>query len=357
MQILFLLLLSASSLLCADQTPWEKLFVEGGRAVAERRYDVAEKAYWAAIEQLKDAADSTDHLADTLHVLAILYTLEGRYREAEPLCTRALALRESIDHPDDPAIVPILLTLGTISRVLGRYPEAERWTRRAIAMEERRADPQNPDLGTAYYNLALDLFAQHSYAEAERIVNRAVDAFWLVERNEAAQAASLQGRIYAARKRYRDSEACHRRALALLERAHGPSHPTLVPALTSFAEMYLVAGRFPEAENVSRHALAIATNSIGESHADWAAAALVLAEALTAQKSFVDAEPYFQRSLPVLERTLGSQNSSFAYALRAYARLLLRANRASEARVLDARASAILNVSNQTVGISGLRQR
>ena len=120
MRILFLLFLSASGLICAGQTAWEKVFVEGGRAFAERRYDFAEEAYLAAIEQLKGAADSADHLADTLHVLAILYTLEGRYCEAEPLCTRALALRESIDRPDDPP--RLSERTGTDDHLLRRIP-------------------------------------------------------------------------------------------------------------------------------------------------------------------------------------------------------------------------------------------
>ena len=42
-------------------------------------------------------------MAATLNNLAVLYGKRGKYREAEPLCKRALEIREKVlgkDHPD-----------------------------------------------------------------------------------------------------------------------------------------------------------------------------------------------------------------------------------------------------------------
>lgn len=43
-------------------------------------------------------------VAATLNNLAVLYGKRGRYREAEPLCQRALEIREKVLHP---ALCPV----------------------------------------------------------------------------------------------------------------------------------------------------------------------------------------------------------------------------------------------------------
>ena len=57
--------------------------------------------------------------------LALLYTSQGRYAEAEPLFKRALAIREKALGPDHPDVASCLNNLAILYKEQGRYAEAE----------------------------------------------------------------------------------------------------------------------------------------------------------------------------------------------------------------------------------------
>jgi len=341
MRISCVLLLCSCLTALAEADSWECSFVTAGRAVAEKRYADAEGIYRSMLHGWKPQAEPDSRQADTLHALAVLYTLEARYREAEPLCRRALAIRET---------VPVLLPLGTIARVQGRYAEAEQWTRRAIGLAEN-TNSDAAELGTAYSNLALDLIAQHDYRQAQEVVTIALRT------GAGPQALSLLAQLYASNHQFRESEQYQLKVIHFLERGGGSMNSALVPELTNLASTYAAEKRYRDAEDASRRALSIAAAQLGESHGDWANAALVLAETLAAEKRFAEAEQYFERLLPVLERLLGATNGSYGRALRAYAALLRKTHRTSEAQSMDARASAILAMQNRTVSITELKRR
>src|SRR5215813_7612663 len=76
------------------------------------------------ISAVRTGADHPDTAA-SLNNLALLYVLQGKYGEAEPLYKRALAIRErrlGADHPDT---ATSLHNLAELYRSQGKYEEAE----------------------------------------------------------------------------------------------------------------------------------------------------------------------------------------------------------------------------------------
>jgi Tetratricopeptide repeat len=57
--------------------------------------------------------------------LALLYRVQGRYADAEPLYKRALAIGEKALGPDHPAVAIRLNNLALLYCVQGRYADAE----------------------------------------------------------------------------------------------------------------------------------------------------------------------------------------------------------------------------------------
>jgi hypothetical protein len=60
-----------------------------------------------------------------------LYSLEGRYTDAEPLLKRLLAIKEAALGHNSPQLVPILDSYVIVLRVLGRDDEAKSMEARA----------------------------------------------------------------------------------------------------------------------------------------------------------------------------------------------------------------------------------
>ena len=76
-------------------------------------------------------------MATALNNLAVLYQEMGRPADAEPLATRALALREKAFGSNNPQLVNTMHNLAELYRTLGRNAEAEALNKRAEAIKQK----------------------------------------------------------------------------------------------------------------------------------------------------------------------------------------------------------------------------
>jgi tetratricopeptide (TPR) repeat protein len=111
---------------------------------------------------------------DSLNDLAGLYDTQGQYGKAEPLCQRALAIREKALGSAHPDVAQSRNNLAELYRVQGRYPEAEPLYQRALAMLEKALGPEHPDVPTSLNNLAVLYKTQGQYGKAEPLYQRAL---------------------------------------------------------------------------------------------------------------------------------------------------------------------------------------
>ena len=70
-------------------------------------------------------------MATSLNNLAVLYQLQGRYAEAEPLFKRSLAIREKALGPVHPDVAATLENLALLDRLTNRTAEADALEKRA----------------------------------------------------------------------------------------------------------------------------------------------------------------------------------------------------------------------------------
>ena len=70
--------------------------------------------------------------ATTLNNLALLYSTQGKYEEAEPLYKRSLGIKEKSLGADHPEVAINLVNLANLYRQQGKYEEAEPLYRRSL---------------------------------------------------------------------------------------------------------------------------------------------------------------------------------------------------------------------------------
>ena len=254
------------------------------------RFEEAEtllRAAAAALERL--APRPLDLLADTLGDLAENLRAQGRYAEAEPLFTRALALG-----PADPST--LLNNLAGFYRDQNRYAEALWRLSQALALEEARTPPLPAELVTLWNNMA---------------------------------------ELYRFQGDLREAERYYRKAVAAGREVLGPAHPRFGTMLNQLAEMLREAGRTAEAEPLYREALAVKTASLGPTHPDVAHTHEGLGRLLEAAGRSAEAEAELRACLAIRETRLGPHHPDTATARVALAELLDREPaRQAEARVL-----------------------
>ena len=148
-------------------------------------------------------------VAQTLNNLAIVYQAQGKYREAEGLFKRALAIREKALGANHPDVGQTLNNLANVYRAQGKYREAEGLLKRALAITRKRTRCEPPRRGPDPQNLAI---------------------------------------VYRSQGKYGEAEGLHKRALAIREQVLGANHPDVADALNNLALVYRAQGKYSEAE-------------------------------------------------------------------------------------------------------------
>ena len=193
---------------------------------------------------------------------------QGRYAEAEPLYKRALAIREKALGPDHPDVATSLNNLAVLYRDPGplRRGRAALQARPGDPREGARTRPprRRPPASTTWRCCTE---SQGRYAEAEPLYKRA-----LAIREKALgpttptspTASTTWPALYRAQGRYAEAEPLYKRSLAIREKALGPDHPDVASSLNNLAALYHSQGRDAEGLNFSRRAVAILGKRFGK---------------------------------------------------------------------------------------------
>lgn len=283
-------------------------------------------------------------LADSLTSLAELYRNEGKYAEAEPLYKRALALRENTLGPDHPDVAANINGLAVLYVDQGKYTEAEALYKRALAIREKALGPSNPDVAESLNDLASLYEDEGKYAEAEPLYGRSLtiveNALGPDHLNVATNLMDLAN-LHNQAGELAEAEPLYKRALAILERTLGPNHPDVAITLNNLAFLYLTQGKYAEAGPLFNRALAIWEKALGPDHPNVASSLMGLANLYCDQGKYADAEPLFNRALAIKEKALGPDHPSVAKCLIQRASLYVNQGKFAEAEPAFNRAMAI----------------
>ena len=202
-----------------ERLRWEGDLARGQRDLQQGRYSKAKKSMLAAVERARKLGDNDILMAISLDNLGGLYSLQGKYTEAEPLLQGSLVIREKILGSEHPGISVSLNNLGTHYLRQRKYAEAEPLLQRSLVIREKILGPEHLDTVGSLRILALLYSQQGKYAEAEPF---------------------------------------YQRALAIIEKMRGREHQELVPTLSDLALLYYQQGKYAEAEPFFQRALSIA---------------------------------------------------------------------------------------------------
>jgi CHAT domain-containing protein/Tfp pilus assembly protein PilF len=325
-------------------------------------------------------------VADSLHLLAVIYDDKHEYAKAEPPNLRALAIREKALGPDHPDVARSLFNLAWLSKVKQDFANAESLYRRALAIQERALGPDHPDVATTLNDLAV-LYNQKGdydqsilvnervlkirekalgpddtgvakalnnlarvyenkgeYGQAESLLQRSL-LIWEralgADHPEVAFAVDGLAKVYSFKGDYAKAEPLYLRALAIREKALGPNHPEVGTTLNNLGVLYRQKGDYAKAEPLHLRDLAITEKALGPDHRFVAPTLINLAEVYKQQGDDAKAEPLYLRALAIREKALGPNHPDVGVALNNLGQLYLR-NKKGEAEPLLRRSLAIL---------------
>ncbi|ELW66021.1 Kinesin light chain 4 [Tupaia chinensis] len=201
----------------------------------------------------------SSQVAATLNNLAVLYGKRGKYKEAEPLCQRALEIREKVLGTDHPDVAKQLNNLALLCQNQGKYEAVERYYQRALAIYEGQLGPDNPNVARTKNNLASCYLKQGKYAEAEtlykEILTRAhVQEFGLVDDDHKPIWMHAEEREERSKSRPREGSTPYVEYGGWYK-ACKVSSPTVNTTLRNLGALYRRQGKLEAAETLEECAL------------------------------------------------------------------------------------------------------
>jgi len=283
-----------------------------------------------------------------MHTIGTAYAALGLYDAARAQLERALATRQRLLGPDDPAVAETELALGAAIASHGDLDMAEGHYNRALAITEKAFGAEAPRTGRMVAGLAALRLRQRRFPEAESLYKRAlaIDEQRPPSENAdlAADLANL-GNVYLAQQRYPEAEQTLRRGLSVQERLLGPYHPDLASMLSNLGVVYWYQERYADALPLYERTRAIYERTLDPMHPNMAAIFNNLAETYAELQRYPQADSLFRRALTIKEARLARGNPSIATTLNGLAGVLRKQGRLMEAevayrRALDIRARA-----------------
>jgi tetratricopeptide (TPR) repeat protein len=285
---------------------------EGMGLLNRGRFRDAEPSLSEALAiRLKWLGEQHPDTANSYNTLALCLGNQGKAGEALPLFRKALAIREKLHGGQHPHTATGYNNMAYCLSSLGKAGEALPLFRKALAIFEKLYGEQHPQTATSYNNVAGCLSSQGKAGEALPLFRKALAIFEKLYGEQHPHTASSYTNVAGCLESLgKPGEALplHRKALAICEKLHGEEHPHTAIRYNNVAVCLRSQGKAAEAVPLLRKAQAIYEKLYGEQHPDTARSYNNLATCLDSQGKVRDALALHQKALAILEKLYGRQH-------------------------------------------------
>ena len=198
--------------------------------------DLSEIAMKVRKELLGPEHQSTLYSMD---MVGIVYSLGGRWTEAEELNVQVIETRKKLLGEEHPHTLNSLATLAIIFWNQRRWTEAEDLSIRTIEMRKRILGSEHPDTITSIANLAITLRSQGRLKEAEELQVQVIETTKRVLGEEHPDTLCSMANLAFTLKfqlRYEEAISLMENCIELRKRILGPEHPDTVASLRALDE-------------------------------------------------------------------------------------------------------------------------
>jgi tetratricopeptide (TPR) repeat protein len=275
--------------------------LERGKALAgQGRYEEALRVFEKLIDSAEGLGPTDTRLAITLNNAGAAYWHLKDSHHAESCYLRSVEIWQAARGPSDPNLVVPLTNLSNVYLARGQFTRSEAAAGKALDLAGASLGPDHPVTAAILSSLATLRFYQGDFEDA---AERAKGALAILRergpRPEHATALGNLGVIYQAQGRVDKATPLFAEAIEVLAQANLPEHPAWIRALRNQSFVHAQAG-------------------------NWRQAELELV-----------------RALDLARKVVPPKHPETAVVLRAYAALLRKTHRKTEAKKLEAKAAGI----------------
>ena len=357
---------------------WAALHKAGSEAIDSGRYGVAERTLKQAITKGVVFGDKDLRYAKSLDELARLYTIRGRFGEAEPLLEEALRVKEGAIDDESGKIIPSLghlisfyLENGTASKaapladqllnfVEGRIDESRNRAQGPVTLKKGQpltgwAGQAAPSMRDPIIEWAItcdalgnQFSAKKDYEMADRLYKAALDIKETVlgkEHLSLANSFDSIGTICLDKNEDSEAENMYRYALEHTERVLPDDYGKIFPRMDKLAKCLIKEKKYEEAEALYRKALDFWKKEPSRNGSE-ARLSFALGNVLVMEKKYDEAQPVLKEALRLAEEYYGPNSISLMPYLQRNADLMYYMGQNDQRIQFKSRAESIAGVTS-----------
>jgi len=352
---------------------WESVQKAGTDALDANQYWRAEPLLKEAVVKAGSFGFNDLRLSKSLGELGRLYSVRGRFKEAEPYLEEELRIKREVLGDLNEKVVPAMGQLDTFYLTNGTRAKADPLTEDILSIVEgklRETRPESSGKVVFKKGQALEAWAgeaaqimrdpllewaitcdalgnvyrsQQKYEMADRLYKAALETKTTVlgkQHLSLANSYDSLGTLCLDKKQYSEAESYFRDALEQTERILPGGNPQVWQRMDKLAKCLISEGKYSEAEGLYKRALGFWKNEPAKNGED-ARVYFALGCLYTQEKRYSEAAGYLHRALELAEINNGPISIGLVPYLQQYAYTLYYLGRRGETDYLRARANNI----------------
>ena len=295
--------------------------------VARGEYYLAARLLKLNVQIMKcDGTVNDLAVSTTLNNLAEVFRLQGQHREAWNQAVKALWTRRRAVGRKHPLVAQSWANLATIRFDDGRFKAAESLFKRAIAIREARSQTQPALHAEMLRRLAEVVLAAGRSYEAESIYRQAADiyekAFGPNDPHLALTLTSL-GKLHIECGQHGSAQQVLSRAVEIQDRRRNARDAAIALTYSTYGNLHAARNNFEQAEIFYRRALDVQRDVLGGDHPDVATTLMLVGDATVARGDHATAEKSYRKALEIRRKQLGEAHKSVAEGMHRLAKLMV----------------------------------
>ena len=253
--------------------------------------------------------------ADAYTMIGVAYNEQGDYAKALEYYGKALDIQERVLGHDHPNSARSYNNIGVVYGKQGNYPKALEYLEKALDIDERVLGPDNPSTATSYGNIGLVYHNQGDYAKALEYHGKALDIQERVlgpDHPNTATSYNNIGLIYNSQGDYAKALEYLGKALDIQERVLGPDHPDSASSYNNIGNVYKDQGDYTKALEYYGKALDIWERKLDPDHPNTAKSYNNIGLIYNSQGDYAKALEFYGKTLDICERVLGPNHPDTA---------------------------------------------
>lgn len=353
---------------------WQQTLREGVEALDTNRYWIAEPSLKNAVIEAGQFGIEDLRLAKSLGQLARLYTVRGRFEDAEPLLEEELHIKQQILDEEGDQLVPAMGSVIKFYLYHGSKSKADPLTEQMLEIVEGKLREQSNKPKTAISkvngkvtleawagvaaqtardpllewaitcdSVASVYFAEKKFEMAERLYKAALEVKETIYGKthlSLANSYDSLGGLALARNDLATAESHLRDAYEMSSKILPKSSSVVYSRLDKLAKCLILAGKRQEAEQLYVTAQGFWSNE-GSKSGDHIRACYALGNMYCEDKNYSAAEPWLKKAMLEAEEFYGPDSQSLVPYIQRCAYVLYYLGRKPESDELKARATGI----------------